>query len=126
MFPLVLELSESGDRAAERCIQAGIAHLIRHVIAAETHLRELEKSAFCVENTRDESSVVSGIADAAHGGPLNLVCAGGLFANNPNFYEAFVRRLRAERDAFRPTRLTDPPVLGAIALGQEAKPLVAA
>lgn len=96
LAPAVMALCDDGDRVACRIIDQAIQMLIEHVLAVARRLDRIERSA-------------------RH----TLVCAGGLFSGNDSFFARFRSVLNAQSHLFGIVRLTDPPALGALALGEE-------
>lgn len=127
LFPIIAEQALEGDHSAKQAIMLGIGHLVQHVLTAEKILRQLEKKP---PESIAESATVSLEAETIHDAELaaeassedrvKLVCAGGLFARDKKFYDAFVFQLTRARDVFLPSRLTEPAALGALALGEES------
>ncbi|MCE5229299.1 hypothetical protein LLG95_06840 [bacterium] len=98
LAPTVMTLCDNGDRAAGRIIDQAIQSLIEHVLAVAKRLDQMDRTP----------------------GLHKLVCAGGLFTGMDSFFARFRSVLNAERRLFEVIRLTDPPSLGALALGEES------
>lgn len=101
LFPAVASLAAGGDAACVSIIEDAHRHLITHV---ETVLRRLS-------------------TPGAQGAATPVVCAGGIFAGDEQFYSAFEARLKQACPSVAPVRLLEPASLGALALGAEAAPL---
>ncbi len=138
LYPVVARRAVLRDKVARNAISMGIAHLVQLTLTAERHWRRMggvdsapagqapESGDAAAPESGDEQPALAGVPDAKEtvrsGSAVKLVCAGGLFAGDEAFYRAFLAQLR-RREAFDPVRLTDPPALGALALGEEAPPL---
>lgn len=98
LAPVVMSLCDDGDRVAGRIVDQAIQMLIEHVLAVARRLDRIERAPRHI-----------------------LVCAGGLFSGNDAFFAKFRNVLNAEGHLFDVVRLTDPPSLGAMALGEDTK-----
>lgn len=124
LFPIVASQAAEGDPTAKQAILLGIGHLIQHALAAASRLDKYEKREMMEADTMTvEPDITQVEGDDGIGRParrFELVCSGGLFVNNRDFYDTFVFQLKRKKDIFSPIRLTDSPALGAILLGIEA------
>lgn len=123
LFPIVREMAILEDPSCKNAIVLALGHLVQHAVAAERLMRGLETEVLASIETRtreDDGDTVHDMGRRPDHERVDLVCAGGLFAENPDFFEAFVFQLARKRDVFRPIRLTAPAVLGALELGAEA------
>ncbi|MEN6626591.1 MAG: BadF/BadG/BcrA/BcrD ATPase family protein [Candidatus Sumerlaeia bacterium] len=98
LAPLVIQLAEGGDRAANRIVGQAVELLSEHALAVARKLARIEPLDH----------------------PCPLVCAGGLFSRNDPFFNRFQALLSSQCSLFNIIRLAAPAALGALALGQEA------
>lgn len=132
LYRIMAEEAARGDNAAKQAISLGIGHLVHHAVVADRLLKQLERQALREIETQHgmttigEEKTQDGDREPENtGDKTKLVCAGGLFVNDEHFYEIFINQLKHQRDYFDPIRLTEPASLGALALGEEARPSVA-
>ncbi len=123
LFPIVSEQAAEGDPTAKQALLLGIGHLIQHALAAAVRVDRYEKKEMIEADTETqdlEVTQVEGDEDPRFKRRFTLVCAGGLFLGDKDFYETFIFQLKRKKDIFDPMRLTEPASLGALALGREA------
>lgn len=103
LTPLVFDLANQNDPAASRIVRQAHSQLAAQVMTAVQRLDQLEAD----HETSPGTS------------PWTVVCAGGLFEQNQNFYQTLADRLHRRAARLCLTRLVQPPSLGALALGEE-------
>ncbi len=99
LFPAVATLADEGDAASLEILDSARGQLLQHVEAVLSRMEDDERAALD-----------------------RIVCAGGVFAHNETFYEAFLDQLRETFPSLEATCLTEPASLGALALGEESNP----
>jgi N-acetylglucosamine kinase-like BadF-type ATPase len=104
LTPLVFGLAQQNDPAACRIIRQAQSHLVDQVLTAVRRLDRLKAEA-------DATAAAS---------PWAIVCAGGLFEQNEDFYQALASRIERHDGRLQGVRLREPASLGALALGEES------
>lgn len=113
LFPVVADQAASGEPSAAQTIRLAIGHLAEHALAAERELRRPADAPPGPETSQSDT--------ARSDAPITLVCAGGLFRHDPEFYNSFASRIEERGCALDPVRLIEPASLGAMALGEKEK-----
>jgi hypothetical protein len=124
LYPVVAAQAAEGDATAKQALLLGIGHLIQHVLAAAGRIEEHEKKQIISADTQTHDVDITYMEgeDIRPKRKFDLVCAGGLFTGDKDFYDTFVFQLKRKKDNFRPIRLLEPASLGALLLGQDAMP----